>query len=61
MLAAIGWQWRAGNFAAPASVLPIILAGVIGAIGLQTIFGGFMIAIIGGHSADFVRARGQLA
>lgn len=61
MLAAIGWQWRAGNFAAPASVLPIVLAGVIGAIGLQTIFGGFMIAIIGGHSADFVRARGQLA
>lgn len=59
MLAAIGWQWRAGDYAAPESVLPLVIAGVTGAIGFQTILGGFIIAIIGGHSTDFVRVRGR--
>jgi hypothetical protein len=58
MLIAIGWQWRADDFAAPTSVLPIVIAAVTGAIGLQTILGGFIIAIAGGHSADFVRIKG---
>lgn len=59
MLAAIGWQWRASDFVAPASVLPIVIAGLTGAIGLQTILGGIVIAIVGGHSADFLYARGR--
>jgi hypothetical protein len=40
------WHWSASDFAAPASVLPIVVAATIGAIGLQTMFGGIMLAII---------------
>lgn len=53
MLAAISWSWQAHDFAAPASVLPIVLAAVIGATGLQTILGALVLAITGGHRADF--------
>ncbi|MDH7974882.1 glycosyltransferase family 2 protein [Sphingomonas sp. AR_OL41] len=58
MLGAIGWHWRADDFAAPASVLPLVIAAITGAVGLQTMLGGFVIAIVGGHAADFLSARG---
>jgi hypothetical protein len=53
MLGAIGWTWQARNFAAPASVLPLVIASVTGAVGLQTIFGALVLAITGGHRAAF--------
>jgi hypothetical protein len=53
MLVAIGWIWQARDFAAPGSVLPLVIAAVTGATGLQTIFGAFVLAIIGGHRATF--------
>jgi hypothetical protein len=55
----IGAWWGAGSFVALPSILPVVLAGVTGTIGLQTLFGGFLLAVIGGNDADF-RPRSPL-
>jgi hypothetical protein len=34
-------------------VLPLVIAAVTGATGLQTIFGALVLAITGGHRATF--------
>lgn len=49
-----GWRWAANDFLTPPSVLPITLSAVMGALGLQTILGGFLTAILSGHEARFV-------
>jgi len=54
-LAAIGYRWSSHGFEALPSVLPLVIAAVTGALGLQTMLGGFVMAIIGGHSAEFLR------
>jgi hypothetical protein len=46
--------WGAGSFAALPSILPVALAGVTATIGLQTLFGGFLLAVIGGNEASFL-------
>lgn len=51
--------WGAGSFAALPSILPVALAGVMGTIGLQTLFGGFLFAVIAGNEADFLPRSGQ--
>jgi hypothetical protein len=53
-MAAIAVQWGAGSFAALPSILPVALASVAGTIGLQTLFGGFLLAVIGGNEATFI-------
>jgi hypothetical protein len=50
--------WGAGSFAALPSILPVAVAGVTGTIGLQTLFGGFLLAVIGGNEASFVPPKG---
>jgi hypothetical protein len=50
-LVAIGLFWSRHDFAALPSVLPLTLAAASGAIGLQTILGGFVLAIIADHSS----------
>jgi hypothetical protein len=52
-LAAIALRWSAGGFTALPTTLPLILAAATGAMGMQTILGGFMLAIIAGHDAKF--------
>ena len=49
-LAIITWKWSADSFGPLPSVLPVVLAAVSGAVGLQNVFGGFVLAIIGGHA-----------
>jgi glycosyltransferase involved in cell wall biosynthesis len=51
----IAVYWGAGSFAALPSILPVALAGVTGTIGLQTLFGGFLLAVIGGNEASFLK------
>lgn len=51
---AVAIHWGAGSFAALPSILPVALSGVIGTIGLQTLFGGFLLAVIGGNEASFL-------
>lgn len=53
-MAAIAVYWGAGSFAALPSILPVAIAGVTGTIGLQTLFGGFLLAVIGGNEASFI-------
>jgi hypothetical protein len=57
-MAAIAVYWGAGSFAALPSILPVAVAGVTGAIGLQTLFGGFLLAVIGGNEASFLGEAG---
>jgi glycosyltransferase involved in cell wall biosynthesis/putative flippase GtrA len=52
--AVIGVNWAQGGFVAPPSVLPVVLAGATGAIGVQTVLGGLVLAIVAGHDARFV-------
>jgi len=56
-MAAIAIHWGAGSFAALPSILPVAIAGVAGTIGLQTLFGGFLLAVIGGNEAEFLVAE----
>ncbi|HEY8433437.1 MAG TPA: glycosyltransferase family 2 protein [Sphingomicrobium sp.] len=61
-MAAIAVYWGAGSFAALPSILPVAVAGLTGAIGLQTLFGGFLLAVIGGNEASFLgEATGSAA
>jgi hypothetical protein len=53
-MGAIAIYWGAGSFAALPSILPVALAGVAGTMGLQTLFGGFLLAVIGGNEAKFL-------
>lgn len=59
LLAGVAWNWSAHSFAPLATVLPLVVAAVIGTIGLQTIFGGFVLAIVAGHSANPVPAEAR--
>jgi hypothetical protein len=53
--AAIAWRWSEGSFGPLPSVLPLVIAAVTGAVGMQNVFGGFVLAIIGGHAPVFFR------
>lgn len=59
LLGIIAVRWRDGGFAAPDSVLPMVVAAVLCATGIQSVFGAFVIAIAGGHSTRFVHPRGD--
>lgn len=52
----IGIYWSAINYAALDNTLPLVLAAVTGVVGAQTVLGGFLLAIIGGHEARFAPA-----
>ena len=54
MMAMIGYRWGMAGFAAPSTTLPLVVAAATGAAGLQTVFGAFVLAIIGGHETRFV-------
>ncbi|HEX4157718.1 MAG TPA: glycosyltransferase family 2 protein [Rhizomicrobium sp.] len=51
--AAIGIDWSSHDFAALPSILPLTLAAILGTTGVQTVLGGFLLAIIADHSARF--------
>lgn len=49
----IALWWSSLGFTALPSTIPLLLAAVIGVVGLQTALGGVLIAVIGGHDAQF--------
>jgi len=55
-LVGIGIHWSAINYAALENTRPLVLAAVTGVVGAQTMLGGFLLAIIGGHEARFTPA-----
>jgi glycosyltransferase involved in cell wall biosynthesis len=52
---ATAYYWSTSAFAALSSTLPVAIAGTMGVIGMQNAFGAFLLAIIGGNEADFLR------
>jgi hypothetical protein len=52
-IVAVGVYWGSNGFVALPNPLPLLLASVVGVVGLQTIFGGFLLAIVSGHDARF--------
>lgn len=52
--AAITIGWGNHGFTRLASTLPLVLVATLGTVGVQTVLGGFMLAIIGGNEAKFV-------
>ena len=56
-LVAVGFYWEASSFSALPSILPVTLAGLLGALGLQTLFAGFLLAVLGGNEAQFYPAQ----
>lgn len=52
-LVAIAGYWTANGFATLPSIVPLSLACAAAAVGFQTIFGGFLMSILAGHSAAF--------
>lgn len=57
-LAAITVRWSSHGFAALPSILPLTLAAVLGAVGIQTALGGFLLAIIADHNTRFTPIEG---
>ena len=49
----VGWNWAQIGFTALPSVLPVVVFATLGAVGMQSVLGGFLLAIIAGHKADF--------
>ena len=59
MIAGIGVYWTSRGLVALPSTLPLVCAVVMGAIGMQTILGGFLMAIMAGNEANLTpRVRG---
>jgi len=48
-LALVTWKWGQSGYLPLDNTVPLILSAALGAIGLQNIFGGFLLAIIGGN------------
>lgn len=57
IFAVTAWYWSDHGFVALPNPLPLVLAGLLGAIGAQTIFGGFLLAIVVGHDSRFIAMR----
>lgn len=58
-LSAVAVSWTSHDFTALPSVLPLTLAAMLGAVGLQTALGGFLLAIIADHNARFMPVGSQ--
>jgi putative flippase GtrA len=54
VLGLIGIRWSTGGFVALPTVLPLTIGAALGAVGVQTALGGFLLAIISGHQAQFL-------
>ncbi len=49
--------WSSLGFAALPTTLPLLVSVVLGVIGVQTALGGFLLAVIAGHEAQFCPAE----
>jgi glycosyltransferase involved in cell wall biosynthesis len=56
ILIALVAYWSANDYARIGSVLPAVLGTSLLAIGIQNIFGGFLLAVVGGNEARFLRS-----
>lgn len=56
-LAAVGYGWIYSQFAALDNPLPLILSATVGAVGVQTVLGAFILAIIAGNESRLTPDR----
>ncbi|WP_088184652.1 glycosyltransferase family 2 protein [Sphingobium sp. Z007] len=59
-LATVFWKWTARDFGATYSILPAVLGTTLVTIGMQTVMGGFLLAILGGNESRFYRMHARL-
>lgn len=59
-LALVGFYWGQSGYAPLDNTLPLVLSATIGAIGFQTILGGFLLAIVGGNEATFTPSESSV-
>lgn len=52
-LLAIGVYWAKTSFGALDNILPLVVATALATVGVQTMLGSFMLAIMAGHDANF--------
>jgi hypothetical protein len=53
-LAMVALSWSARDFSATYSVLPAVGGTLLVTLGIQNVFGGFLLAIVGGNEARFL-------
>ncbi len=56
-LAVVALSWSARDFGPTYSVLPAVIGTLLVTIGIQNMFGGFLLAIVGGNEARFLRGH----
>lgn len=50
----IAGYWSSIHYQPLSTVLPVVITGMLGSIGIQTLFAGFLLAVISGHQAHFL-------
>lgn len=50
----IAGYWSSIHYQPLSTVLPVVIVSLLGSIGIQTMFAGFLLAVISGHQADFL-------
>ncbi|MBX9663897.1 glycosyltransferase [Novosphingobium sp.] len=50
----IAGYWSSIHYQPLSTVLPVVIASLLGSIGIQTLFAGFLLAVISGHQANFL-------
>lgn len=56
LLFAVFWKWTERDFGATYSILPAMLGTTLVTLGMQTVMGGFLMAILGGNESRFYRS-----
>ena len=56
-LAMVTLSWSARDFAPTYSVLPAVIGTLLVTLGIQNVFGGFLLAIVGGNEARFLHGE----
>jgi hypothetical protein len=56
-LTVVTLSWSARDFSATYSVLPAVGGALLVTLGIQNVFGGFLLAIVGGNEARFLGGR----
>ena len=59
ILFGVAAYWSVNNYGPIGNVLPAVLGTVLVAIGVQNAFGGFLLAILHGNEADFMKAASR--
>ncbi|HTX47911.1 MAG TPA: glycosyltransferase family 2 protein [Caulobacteraceae bacterium] len=60
VLVAVAFSWLARNFGPAPRVLPAVLGTLLMTLGVQNIFGGFILSIVSGHEARFLEGAAEV-